>query len=209
MEYFVTAIISYLLGTINAAYFIGKAHGFDIRERGSHNAGASNIKVNFGWGAAAFTCLCDMFKAIVAVKLCAYLYPDNEIIPFLAGAMAVIGHIFPFYMGFRGGKGFASYLGMLIALDWKFALVAMAATAVVSLITNYIVAGTLMVMVMSPIYFFCSGANTVGVIIVSCLSLLIIWKHRINIRRIIKHEEMVIFDRNKKKDQNDNEQQDQ
>ena len=96
MEYFVTAIISYLLGTINAAYFIGKAHGFDIRERGSHNAGASNIKVNFGWGAAAFTCLCDMFKAIVAVKLCTYLYPDNEIIPFLAGAMAVIGHIFPF-----------------------------------------------------------------------------------------------------------------
>ena len=209
MEYFVTAIISYLLGTINAAYFIGKAHGFDIRERGSHNAGASNIKVNFGWGAAALICLCDMFKAIVAVKLCTYLYPDNEIIPFLAGAMAVIGHIFPFYMGFRGGKGFASYLGMLIALDWKFALVAMATTAVVSLITNYIVAGTLMVMVMSPIYFFCSGANTVGVIIVSCLSLLIIWKHRINIRRIIKHEEMVIFDRNKKKDQNDNGQQDQ
>ena len=69
MEYIYTAIISYLLGSINTAYILAKSKGFDIRERGSNNAGASNIKLNLGWGAAVVTGLCDMLKAIIAIKL--------------------------------------------------------------------------------------------------------------------------------------------
>ena len=110
MKYLITAIISYLLGSINTAYLFGKAHGMDIREKGSKNAGASNVKVNFGWAAGIFTGLCDMAKAIIAMKLCGHLYPDSEIIPYLAGAMTIVGHIFPVYMGVKGGKGVASAL---------------------------------------------------------------------------------------------------
>ena len=203
MEYIYTSLISYLLGSFNIAYFVSKAHGFDIRETGSRNAGASNMKVNFGWGAGIMTCLVDMLKAIVAMKLCAYLFPDNEIIPALAGVMAVVGHIYPFYMGFHGGKGFASYLGMLIGLNWKLALVIMLLVGIVALLSNYIVAGTLTTMVTVPLYLICTGANIYVTLAITALSLLIIYKHRINIKRIINHEEMVIFDRSKKKEQKD------
>lgn len=200
MEYVYTSLISYLLGSFNIAYFVSKAHGFDIRETGSRNAGASNMKVNFGWGAGILTCLVDMAKAIIAMKLCAYLFPNNEIIPALAGAMTIVGHIYPFYMGFHGGKGFASYIGMLLGLNWKFALAIMALTALVTLISNYIVVGTLTTMVVVPLYLIYIKANIYVILIVAAVSALIVYKHRINIRRIINHEEIVVFDRSKKKD---------
>ncbi len=161
------------------------------------------MKVNFGWGAGIMTCLVDMAKAIIAMKLCAYLFPNNEIIPVLAGAMAVVGHIFPFYMGFHGGKGFASYIGMLLGLNWKFALVIMALTAIVTLISNYIVVGTLTTMAVVPLYLIFTKANIYVILIVAAISALITYKHRINIRRIINHEEIVVFDRSKKKDKKD------
>ena len=203
MEYIYTSLISYLLGSFNIAYFVSRAHGFDIRETGSRNAGASNMKVNFGWGAGIMTCLVDMFKAIIAMKLCTYLFPNNEIIPALAGAMAVVGHIYPFYLGFHGGKGFASYLGMLIGLNWKLALAIMLLTGIVTLLSNYIVLGTLSTMVTVPIYLICTKANIYVTAIITAVSLLIIYKHRINFRRIINHEEIVVFDRSKKKKQKD------
>ena len=198
MEYVYTSLISYLLGSFNIAYFVSKAHGFDIRETGSRNAGASNMKVNFGWGAGILTCLVDMAKAIIAMKLCAYLFPNNEIIPALAGAMTIVGHIYPFYMGFHGGKGFASYIGMLLGLNWKFALAIMALTALVTLISNYIVVGTLTTMVVVPLYLIYIKANIYVILIVAAVSALIVYKHRINIRRIINHEEIVVFERKKK-----------
>ncbi len=190
MNYVYTALISYLLGSFNTAYFLGKAKGFDIRERGSNNAGASNVKVNLGWPAAILTGLCDILKAFAAVRLCSYLFADDGVIPFLAGTMAVIGHIFPFYMGFRGGKGFASYLGMLLATDWKLALVVMALTVVLTFVTNYIAVATICVVMIAPVYFYLKGANIYGVVILVLLTLLIVYKHRINIQRIRRHEEI-------------------
>ena len=118
--------------------------------------------------------------------------------------MTIVGHIYPFYMGFHGGKGFASYIGMLLGLNWKFALVIMALTAVVTLLSNYIVVGTLTTMVAVPLYLIISKANIYVTLIVSAVSALIVYKHRINIKRIINHEEIVVFDRNKKKQQKDN-----
>ncbi len=203
MNYILTSLISYLLGSFNIAYLVSKAHGFDIRETGSRNAGASNMKVNFGWGAGIMTCLIDMLKAIVAMKLCACLFPNDEVIPALAGAMTIIGHIYPFYMGFHGGKGFASYIGMLLGLNWKFALAIMALTAVVTLISNYIVVGTFTTMVVVPLYLIYVKANKYVTLIVSAVSALIVYKHRINIKRIIKREEIVVFDRSKKEQHKD------
>ncbi|MBO4358861.1 MAG: glycerol-3-phosphate acyltransferase [Erysipelotrichaceae bacterium] len=198
MNYIYTSIISYLLGSFNIAYFIAKANGFDIRERGSRNAGASNMKVNFGWWAGILTALVDMLKAIIAVRLCSYLFPDDEIIPFLAGAMTIVGHIFPFYMGFRGGKGFASYLGMVIAINWKLALAVMALTAIVTYVTNYIVIGTFSVITVVPLYYIFNKASIGIIAILVAVALLMLYKHRINIKRIISHEEIGLREKKKK-----------
>ena len=195
---FLILIISYLLGSFNIAYFIAKANGFDIRERGSRNAGASNMKVNFGWWAGILTALVDMLKAIIAVRLCSYLFPDDEIIPFLAGAMTIVGHIFPFYMGFRGGKGFASYLGMVIAINWKLALAVMALTAIVTYVTNYIVIGTFSVITVVPLYYIFNKASIGIIAILVAVALLMLYKHRINIKRIISHEEIGLREKKKK-----------
>ena len=190
MNYIITVLISYLLGSINTAYLFGKLHGIDIREKGSKNAGASNIKVNFGWAAGIFTGLCDMAKAIVAMKLCAYLFPDNEIIPFLAGGMAIVGHIFPFYMGFKGGKGFASYLGMMVGIDLKFGLIIVALTIALTFITNYVAVATIIILIIVPIYFIYIKAGISIILILIAISCLIAYKHKINFERLIKHEEM-------------------
>ena len=190
MNYIITVLISYLLGSINTAYLFGKLHGIDIREKGSKNAGASNIKVNFGWAAGIFTGLCDMAKAIVAMKLCAYLFPDNEIIPFLAGGMAIVGHIFPFYMGFKGGKGFASYLGMMVGIDLKFGLIIVALTIALTFITNYVAVATIIILIIVPIYFIYIKADISIILILIAISCLIAYKHKINFERLIKHEEM-------------------
>ena len=200
MNYIYTALISYLFGTFNIAYIIAKAHGFDIRERGSKNAGASNMKVNFGWGAGVLTALCDMAKSVIAIKLCSYLFPNDELIPFISGAMAIIGHIFPFYMGFRGGKGFASYIGMVIGTNIKLALVIAVLTIIIALSTNYIVLGTFIVITVVPLYYIFTGARIEIILILLALAALIFYKHRANIVRLFHHEEMVIFDRSKKKE---------
>ena len=190
MNYLVTAIISYLLGSINTAYIFGRLHGLDIREKGSRNAGASNIKVNFGWAAGIFTGLCDMAKAIIAMRLCGYLFPGNELIPFLAGAMAIVGHIFPFYMDFRGGKGFASYLGMMVGIDYRFGLIIVALTIVLTFLTNYVAVATAIILIIVPLYFIYIKADIAIIIILIAVSLLIACKHRINFIRLKNHEEM-------------------
>ena len=199
MNYLYTCIISYLLGSFNTAYFISKAHGFDIRDRGSNNAGASNIKINLGWGAAVATGLGDMAKTIIAIKLCSYLFPEDPVIPFLAGAMSIVGHIFPFYMNFRGGKGFASYIAMLLALNWKLALLIMALTVIVTFVTNYIAVATLCTVTITPIYYIYKKADLGIIIVLIALALLIYYKHSINIRRIMNHEEIGFRDKTKKK----------
>ena len=195
MKYIITSIISYLFGSINTAYIISRTQGFDIRERGSHNPGASNMKLTFGWPAAIFTGLCDMLKAILAIKLCSMLFKGDEVIPHLAGAMAVIGHIYPFYMGFKGGKGYASYVGMMIALNFKVALVVMAVTVIVTMASNYIAIGTYAALLIAPIYYIWTKASLPVTCIIVAISAFIGIKHLHNIKKIMNHEEIGLWDK--------------
>ncbi len=197
MNYLCTALISYLLGSFNTAYFIAKAKGFDIRERGSMNAGASNIKVNLGWGYAVLTGLCDFLKTIIAIKLSSYLFPGDAVIPFLAGGMSIVGHIYPFYLGFRGGKGFACYIGMLIAIDWKLALAVSILTVVLMYATNYIVIATYSAITVVPLYYMYKKADIRIILILVAIAALIAFKHRVNIRRIMNGEEIPVREKKK------------
>ena len=189
-EYLLTILIGYGLGCFNTAYFISKAKGFDIRDTGTGNAGASNIKLALGWKFGVITALSDILKATLAVIICTRLFPGNEIVPFLAGAMAVIGHIFPFYLPFKGGKGYASYFGMILAINWKFALALAILGVLITLISNYIALATLSTTIVTPIYYFWLHVSVYILVILLILMVIMFYKHRTNLVRIYRHKEV-------------------
>ena len=137
MEFIVCCLIGYFIGTFNPSFLFGKKKGVDIREKGSGNAGASNTLILFGKSAGIICALIDIFKAYVAISVTTALFPHYDHAFVLTAVCCVLGHIFPFYMKFKGGKGFASYIGMTVALNWKLALVICVIIVVATLITDY------------------------------------------------------------------------
>lgn len=189
--YVLAALLGYALGCLNPAFLLGRLRGFDIRDTGSRNAGASNALVTMGPKAAAAVGALDMGKACAAALLAAVLLPGTPAAAAVAGAAAVLGHIFPFYMGFRGGKGFAPFLGMTLALDWRFFLALVAAVVVITLITDYIVIGTFASIVSVPAYLaFSARAERLAALAVAAVSLVIFAKHFVNVKRLFTGQEI-------------------
>lgn len=119
MSYILAALLGYALGCLSPAYLLARRKGFDIRSTGSQNAGASNAFITMGAKSGVAVGLCDMAKSCAAALLAAQLFPSLPGAAAVAGTAAVLGHIFPFYLKFRGGKGFAPFLGLTLALDWQ------------------------------------------------------------------------------------------
>ena len=190
MGYFISAVLGYLLGSSNLAYYLSRAARKDIRKDGSGNLGASNATILFGWKAGVSVALHDIGKAILAVILAKVLFPELENAGAAAGVAAVLGHIFPFYLKFKGGKGTASFFGLTIALNWKLALAAFVILLVATIITDYIVIGTFSVIVTVPTYIGFFSQNLILAAIVCIASFTIFWKHRENIGRMIRREEI-------------------
>ena len=138
----ISALIGYLLGCISPSFLIGKRRGYDVRETGSKNAGASNTIIMAGKFAGVLVAVLDILKAAASWWIAAALFPELEFAGQIAGAACVLGHMFPFYLKFKGGKGFASYLGMILAINWKVALCILAAVVILTVLTDYIVVGT-------------------------------------------------------------------
>ena len=189
MAYILAILGGYLLGCSNMAYWLSKGRGVDLRSGGSGNLGASNAVTMMGWKAGVITALHDGAKAFLAVLLFRFLFRDVEAIGTVAGVAAVYGHIFPFYLKFKGGKGLASYVGLLVALNWKLAIALFVVLAIATVVTDYIVVGTVLVVLIAPIFYDVSGDVTTALILAAA-SLLMIWKHRINYVRIYKGTEV-------------------
>ncbi len=190
MNILLAIIIGYLLGNINASYILGKVFkGIDIREKGSNNAGASNAVIVMGWkfGVAAF--LIDALKAAVAMWIVKYITNGNTDLAVLAGVMAMVGHIYPVFMKFKGGKGIAAILGIMVGLNGFIALVLYITIALGAVITNYIVMGELLILILFPtaVYLFGYSNLTVALIIFACL--LSAYKLRENFSRTFKGTE--------------------
>ncbi len=114
----VSAVSGYLIGCINPAFFLARIRGYDIREHGSGNAGASNVIITMGKGIGLLVAFVDVFKAFLAVELAMLAFPDDSLLAgFCSATFVILGNIFPFYMGFKGGKGFASLGGSVLAID--------------------------------------------------------------------------------------------
>lgn len=182
--YVITAAVAYLIGCTNPAWAVSKLKGVDMRSNGSGNLGTCNSVILFGFRWGVLVCLYDMGKAALAVALARIVFPGLLYGEELAGAACVLGHIFPFYLRFRGGKGFASYLGMTLALDWKFALALLVAVAVITVVTDYIVFATMTTVVAVPVYTGIFRFGLLAIIPLVIASLVIIWKHRENFVRL-------------------------
>lgn len=190
MEYILVIALSYILGSSNMAKYLALAKKVDLTAGGSGNLGASNAVILMGWGAGVLTAVHDIGKSALAVILARMVFPEAPHIGAAAGVASVLGHIYPFWMKFKGGKGFASYLGMTIALNWKFAIVVLVLVVAATLITDYIVAGTTTTIVIVPIYFGLSSGSLILPMILLIATAVIAWKHKDNYVRIWKGTEI-------------------
>ena len=190
MRYLIALVLGYFLGSSNMAVYIAKLKKADLTAAGSGNLGASNATILLGWRAGILVGIHDIGKAALAVILARLLFPEVEYIGAVAGVASVLGHIFPFYLKFKGGKGFASYIGMTLALNWKLALCVIAAVVIVTLITDYIVCGTFTTIISVPVYM---GITTGSFLLAGILLIgtaVIFYKHRENIPRMLNGTEI-------------------
>ena len=189
MAYILAILGGYLLGCSNMAYWLAKGRGVDLRSGGSGNLGASNAVTLMGWKAGVITALHDGAKAFLAVLLFRFIFRDAPAVGTVAGVAAVYGHIFPFYLKFKGGKGLASYVGLLVALNWKLSIALFILLAIATVVTDYIVVGTVLVVISAPVFYAVTGDGSTALILAAA-SLLILWKHRMNYVRIYKGTEV-------------------
>jgi glycerol-3-phosphate acyltransferase PlsY len=193
----ILVILAYLLGSIPTSVWVGKYfYNIDVREHGSGNAGATNTMRVLGWKAGVPVLLFDALKGWMAVMLILFTNIDSSTptyinIKILLGIVAVIGHIFPIYVGFRGGKGVATLLGMVIAITPIPAIIAFGIFSVVLLLTKYVSAGSITAGISYPIMIFTAfNYNSMVLNILSILiAVLLVITHRKNIERLIKGEE--------------------
>ena len=190
MGYLIALILGYLLGSSNMAYYLAKNSGTNLTAGGSGNLGASNTVLLMGWKAGVLVAVHDIGKAALAVILARLLFPALPNIGAVAGVASVLGHIFPFYLKFKGGKGFASYIGMTLALNWKLAVVILAVVVIVTVVTDYIVVGTTTTILAVPVSLGILQHSVALPLILLVATAVIIYKHRENYPRILKGTEI-------------------
>ena len=198
----VAVAIGYVIGLFQTGYLYGKSHGIDIREHGSGNSGTTNTLRTLGWKAGAVTFIGDVAKAIVAVVIVHFLFREMEglkVIELYAGFGAVLGHNFPFYLKFKGGKGIASTSGMILAVCPQAAPLCLILFIAIVLATRYVSLGSIIMVIAFVVQTITynhlgwlgveSGYMLEFDILAACFTALAIWQHRANIKRLINGTE--------------------
>jgi acyl phosphate:glycerol-3-phosphate acyltransferase len=193
MEGIISVLLGYLIGSISFSYLIArKIMKIDIRKHGSGNAGATNTLRVLGIGPAITVLLLDTAKGVVAV-LIGFGISDANWVPFAAGMAAIIGHNWPIYYGFRGGKGVATTIGVFATLAFPPALIAGVIAILTIVITRYVSLGSILFMIATPILTLFIGSYPLDyTILASIIAILAIWRHRANIQRLVKGTESKI-----------------
>lgn len=215
MERIICLVIGYVFGLFQTAYIYGKLHGIDIRQHGSGNAGTTNTLRVLGKKAGLIVFAGDVLKCALAVIICSVLfgktYPEmNYLFKIYAAAGAILGHNFPVYLGFKGGKGIAATAGLIVAFHPSFIPVGLVLFLGAFLLTNYVSLGSLLVYAGFMIQIIVSGqlglfgnmSQTLLIemyIVAGCLTVMAYVKHRANIVRLIKGEERKTYIFKKKK----------
>lgn len=190
MDILLLFIGAYLLGSISFSYIITKElNKGDIRKLGSGNAGATNTLRVIGVGPAIFVLLLDVLKGIVPVWVALSLhFPLTTAI--IAGGMAIIGHNWPVYYGFKGGKGVATTIGVFVVASFFPSLIAGILVILIIALTRYVSLGSIVFMILTPVLMFVFRSVPVEAALIAMLiGLLSIWRHRTNISRLLNGNE--------------------
>lgn len=219
MIYYATAaiaVISYLLGSINTSIILSRSiYGKDIRKSGSGNAGATNMLRTHGKGIAVATLICDVLKGTIAVVLGMWfdiIFASNantiteahflvNNLKYIAAIFVVLGHDFPIFFGFKGGKGVATSLGVIMMLNWEIGLIVLFAAIAIMAVSRYVSLGSISAAALYPfilfIYITAAGEKleeyTAYIIMSLILALMLILKHHTNIRKLINGNENKLF----------------
>jgi glycerol-3-phosphate acyltransferase PlsY len=195
MKIILVLIVSYLAGSIPTGLLIAKARGVDLRKVGSRNIGATNVLRSVGKTEAIQTLLGDMLKGAFAVALMKLTgYNDGPYL-FLAGLFAVIGHTYPVYLGFRGGKGVATSLGFLLVYSPDLGLATIILWIIVATLSRYSSLAALIAFVLLPINMLLFKKSVTEFLLSTFLVFLIYLKHKDNIKRLLEGKESRIFNR--------------
>ncbi len=189
----ITVVIGYLLGNLNGAVCMSHLLGDDVRAHGSGNAGLTNFIRNYGAGRSALVIVIDAGKAVVACLLGGLL--PGKYIGFqggaaLGGAAIMLGHVFPAFLGFRGGKGILSGLFVALVVDWRIALLILAVFAVAYFATQYVSLGSVLAAITFGVGFIILHNDNLTVMLCGLfMSALATFMHRQNILRLVKGQE--------------------
>ena len=197
--YIAIAIIAYAIGSINfSVIFSRKFAGFDVREKGSGNAGTTNMLRTVGKKAAVITLVCDILKGIVSILialLIGYFVKDvnKAILVQIAGFFAIFGHTFPIFFEFRGGKGVATALGVILLTNWQIGLICLAFALILITITKMVSLGSIMAAILFPVLTIFIQTNYIEpgnyIIFGIAVGLLVVFNHRKNLKRILEGNE--------------------
>lgn len=181
MKAIMCIIFGYLLGSISPSALVSKVKKKSLRENGTGNLGATNVLINFGKLYAVLVMAFDILKAFFTVKFAAYLFTFNTIIPMVAGTAVVIGHIFPFYMKFKGGKGLAAYGGVVLACDPSSFLFLFILGISLMLILNHAVIIPISASILFPVFTLFRTGDLRMLIAAIVLGMILIFAHIDNI----------------------------
>ncbi len=184
------AVSGYLVGCINPAYILGKKRGVDIRTKGSHNAGASNAMIVLGRKTGVGVMIFDILKTTLIACLMGRIYSHLSCAKLICGSACALGHMFPFHMRFRGGKGFACMGGMMLAYDWRLFFIMLALTALVDFVTDYLFMGAVFAALAIPVSLALFYNNYQAALCVLPASAGMIIRHAENFSRFISGEEL-------------------
>lgn len=201
VEYLWACIIGYLFGCIQTGYIVGKIiHHKDIRELGNGNAGASNATLVFGKKFGLITVTIDILKSVIAMIIIKR-YFGTEIdakslttLLYITGLFVILGHNYPFYMGFRGGKGTAATIGIMYGLNIWLGLTGMIVMIILILITNYMTIATMGMLVTLLFYTILVYPILITLLVVGVLSIMSIYRHRKNFINIKNKDEVKVLE---------------
>ncbi len=190
--YVIVCLLAYFLGSISfSVIFSRKMAGFDIRDKGSKNAGTTNMLRSVGKTAAFYTLLCDVAKGIIAVLIAIiaskiWKETNGLLLKYSAGFFAIFGHTFPIFFEFRGGKGVATSLGVLLILNFKIGLICLAFALIVIAFTKMVSIGSILSAVLFPILvlFIDTEKSFWSILISALIAAFVIFNHRENLKRI-------------------------
>lgn len=205
--YIIIAVIAYLIGSINFSIILSKRMaGFDIREKGSGNAGTTNMLRAVGKKAAVITLICDILKGVVSILIAVLIGKItksldnnlNALLVQLAGIFVILGHTFPIFFKFKGGKGIATALGVLLITNWQIGLICLVFALVLIALTKMVSVGSISAAILFPILVVfidqnyivqTSNSNWSYLVFSIIVALLVIFNHRANVQRILNGTE--------------------